>query len=169
MPHDGYRIGEAAKRLGMNPRTIRFWEAARLLPELERTPHGHASAGHRLFRDRDLRRLAFVRQARLVGLSLDEIRALVGTAADGCCGRARPLLARLIEDKLVELRRRARDLIALDRMLRRAPRGARMSCDGTPDRCLPLTDRPLLQISLPRRRHRQASARSPGARSLARR
>lgn len=160
------RIGEVAKRLGMNPRTIRFYEAAGLLPPPQRTEHGYASAGHRLFDTEDLRRLQFVRQARLLDLSLDEIRELVRAAEDGCCGVARPRLKILIQEKLPELRRRIADLrqlggrlVALDRALPEGSRGSRESCDGTADRCIPLEDRPLLQISPPSGRGRQPTKR----------
>jgi MerR family gold-responsive transcriptional activator of gol and ges genes len=76
----------------MNSRTICFYEAAGLLPPPQRTEHGYASAGHRVFNADDLRRLEFIRQARLLDLSLDEIRELVRAAEDGCCGVARPRL-----------------------------------------------------------------------------
>jgi MerR family gold-responsive transcriptional activator of gol and ges genes len=161
-----YKIGEVAKRLGMNPRTIRFYETAGLLPPPQRSEHGYASAGHRLFNAEQLRRLEFVRQARLLDLSLDEIRELVRVADDGCCGVARPRLKILIREKLPELRRRLaelrrleRRLVALDRALPGGFRGLRESCDGTADRCLPLEGPPLLQISPPTSGRRQRSER----------
>lgn len=164
MRNGTYKIGEAAKRLGMNPRTIRFYESAGLLPPPQRTQHGYASAGHRLFTSEDLRRLQFVRQARLLDLSVEQIRELVDLTHEGCCGAARPHLKTLIRGKLPELRRRIAELRRLERhleILRRmlpdeAPK-TDSSCDSTVDQCVPLTGQPLLHISpsparTPRRR-----------------
>lgn len=156
MRNGNLKIGEAAKRLGVNPRTIRFYESAGLLPPPKRTEHGYASAGQRLFTPEDLRRLQFVKRARLLDLSLDQIRELVELTDAGCCGSARPYLKTLIREKLPELRRRIaelrrleRHLEALQRMLPDESRKTDRSCDGTVDQCVPLTDQPLLQISLP--------------------
>ncbi|MBI4611087.1 MAG: MerR family transcriptional regulator [Candidatus Rokubacteria bacterium] len=159
MRNGSLKIGEAAKRLGMNPRTIRFYESAGLLPPSKRTAHGYASAGHRLFSPEDLGRLQFVRQARLLDLSLDQIRELVEVTDEGCCGAARPHLKTLIREKLPELRRRIAELRRLERHLEvlqktlpdQVPK-ADKSCDGTVERCVPLAGAPLLQISPPRAR-----------------
>lgn len=150
-----YKIGEAAKRLGMNPRTIRFYESAGLLPPPKRTEHGYASAGHRLFSPEDLRRLEFVKEARLLDLSLEQIRELVEVTDEGCCGSARPHLKTLIRGKLPELRRRIAELRRLERrlevLLQTLPEDAAeadRSCGGSVAQCVPLAEQPLLQISL---------------------
>ena len=166
MRNGSLKIGEAAKRLGMNPRTIRFYESAGLLPPPKRTEHDYASPGHRLFAREDVQRLQFIRQARLLDLSLDHIRKLVEATDQGCCGSARPHLKTLIREKLPELCRRIAELRRLERRLKvlqrtlpdDAPKADR-SCDGTVEQCLPLTDQPLLQITpptvrTPRRRKR---------------
>ena len=154
MRNGSYKIGEVAKRLAMHPRTIRFYESAGLLPPPQRTAHGYASTGHRLFAPEDLQRLQFIRQARLLDLSLDQIRELVEATDQGCCGVARPHLKTLIREKLPELRRRiaelrwlARRLEVLQKTLPDEVLKVGSSCDGTVEQCLPLTDQPLLQIS----------------------
>lgn len=156
MRDGAYKIGEAAKRLGMNPRTIRFYESAGLVPPPKRTAHGYASAGHRLFTSEDLRRLRFVRQARLLDLSLGQIRELIEAVDDGCCGAARPQLKALIREKLPELRQRIAELRRLERHLTALERAlpdegaeGQTSCGGTVDRCVPLEAQPLLQIRPP--------------------
>ena len=148
-----------SQRLAMNPRTIRFYEAVGLLPPPQRTAHGYASTGHRLFAPDDLERLQFIRQARLLDLSLDQIRDLLEATDKGCCGSARPHLKTLIRGKLPELRRRMAELRRLERHLedlqKRLPDAvpkAGRPCDGTVERCVPLSGPPLLQISLRRPR-----------------
>ena len=60
-------IGEVAERSGLAASAIRFYERQRLV-HAERT-----SSGQRRFRRDVLRRIAFIRIAQRVGLSLDEI------------------------------------------------------------------------------------------------
>ena len=68
------RIGEVAKRTGTTPRTIRYYEEIGLLPDTGGRPRG----SHRVYREADVERLGDVlRLKELLGLSLDELRALV--------------------------------------------------------------------------------------------
>ncbi len=62
-------IGELADRSGAAPSALRFYESKGLLTS-ERT-----SGGHRAYERAALRRVAFIRAAQRVGLSLSEIRA----------------------------------------------------------------------------------------------
>jgi len=68
----GLRIGELAERVGINPKTIRYYESIGLLPEPERRP-----SGYRTYRAEDAERLAFVRTAQRFGLRLDQIREIL--------------------------------------------------------------------------------------------
>ena len=67
------RIGEVAERVGVTPRTIRYYEEIGLLPG------GSRSKGtHRLYDDNDVERLAELTRLRdLLNLSLDELKELV--------------------------------------------------------------------------------------------
>ncbi len=64
---DRLSIGEVAARSGLATSAIRFYEAEGLV-RASRT-----EGGQRLFARHTLRRLAFIRSAQRVGLSLDEI------------------------------------------------------------------------------------------------
>lgn len=66
------RIGELAEQLGVNTKTIRYYERIGLLPEPERRP-----SGYRTYDAGDAERLAFVRSAQRFGLKLDEIREVI--------------------------------------------------------------------------------------------
>jgi MerR family redox-sensitive transcriptional activator SoxR len=70
-------IGSFAQRCGVAASTLRFYEAQGLL-------RGRRSGGgHRQYRRADLRRVAFVRAAQAVGLSLEQVRAALATLPDG--------------------------------------------------------------------------------------
>lgn len=66
------RIGELADAVGVNPKTIRYYEDIGLLPEAVRTPGGDRTYDHA-----DVERLAFVRRAQQLELTLDEIREIL--------------------------------------------------------------------------------------------
>lgn len=75
-PADGaasMRIGELAERIGVNPKTIRYYEGIGLLPAPERLP-----SGYREYTDDDVERLRFIRTAQRLGLSLSEISEILG-------------------------------------------------------------------------------------------
>jgi MerR family transcriptional regulator, redox-sensitive transcriptional activator SoxR len=69
-------IGEVARRAGLRPSTIRYYESVGLLPEPERT------AGRRRYSPEILRTLAVIGAGQRAGLSLSEVGELL-TASDG--------------------------------------------------------------------------------------
>ena len=72
-------IGEAARRAAVNPRTLRYYERIGLL-----APSMRSAAGYRLYTAADLTRLAFIRRAQRLGLSLAEIAAVLAVRAAPC-------------------------------------------------------------------------------------
>lgn len=74
MTPQSLRIGDVARLVGTTPRTIRYYEEVGLLPDAPRRPSG----GHRTYTDNDVERLREVmRMKELLGLSLDELKALL--------------------------------------------------------------------------------------------
>jgi len=63
-----FRIGELARQVGVNPRTIRYYEQIKLLPRPRR-----GANGYRVYDQTDAVRLQFIRRARALGFSLDDI------------------------------------------------------------------------------------------------
>lgn len=104
------KIGQLARRLDLNPRTIRFYEQAGVLPEPERS-----AGGYRLYRAEDEARLRFVKIAQRLGLTLNEIREVLAfrDRDQPPC----PYVARLIAQRVAEVDQRMRDLRALKRDL----------------------------------------------------
>ncbi len=76
--HESMRIGELAKRFGLNPKTIRYYEEIGLLPRANRS-----ETGYRFYDERDVERLGFIRRAKMLGLSLDEIRDILKVEQEG--------------------------------------------------------------------------------------
>jgi MerR family transcriptional regulator, redox-sensitive transcriptional activator SoxR len=70
-------VGEVAHRSGFAPSALRFYERVGLLHA------ARTSGGQRRYQRNALRRLAFIRAARNVGLSLDEVAAALATLPDG--------------------------------------------------------------------------------------
>ncbi|NVK55423.1 MAG: Zn(2+)-responsive transcriptional regulator [Alteromonadaceae bacterium] len=67
-----FKIGQLAGLTGLSNDTIRFYERKGLI----RASHRSAS-GYRLFSDADLSRLRFIKRAKHVGFTLDEIGELL--------------------------------------------------------------------------------------------
>ena len=69
-----YRIGEVADRLGVTPRTIRYYQELGLV----HAGSGHVKGTHRLYTEADVARLAdLIRLRDLLGLSLEELKTLI--------------------------------------------------------------------------------------------
>lgn len=86
----GIPIGALAKHAGCKVETIRYYEKIGLLPRPGRGP-----GGYRRFGIEHMRRLAFIRRARELGFTLEQVRALLALAErpDQTCVEARALAA----------------------------------------------------------------------------
>jgi Cu(I)-responsive transcriptional regulator len=100
------RIGELARHTGIKVETIRFYEKSGLLPEPERT-----SANYRAYSDAHLARLSFIRRARDLGFTLEQVRELLGLADDR--SRSCAAVDAIATAHLVEIDRKLADLSAL--------------------------------------------------------
>jgi DNA-binding transcriptional MerR regulator len=106
-----YRAGELAHLAGVSTDTLRYYERKELLPLPPRS-----DGGYRLYPAAALRRVLLVRRALALGLSVNELAALlrVRNAGGVPCRKARELLA----TKLEMLDLRLRELQALRRTMR---------------------------------------------------
>lgn len=105
------RIGDLSRETGIKVVTIRYFEEAGLMPEPVRS-----ESGQRLYGAEAVARLRFVRRARDLGFSQDQIRGLIDLSqrrgAD-CTG-----VDRIAETHLAEVETRIADLQALAGELR---------------------------------------------------
>jgi MerR family Zn(II)-responsive transcriptional regulator of zntA len=106
------RIGELARACNVNPKTIRYYGMFGFLPKPTR-----AFSGHRVYSEKDLQRLRFIRRAKQIGLPLASIRQITTYAETGSCQHLRPRLKELITAQLAEIEGRMKELRALQREL----------------------------------------------------
>ena len=103
-------IGALSQQTGVHIETIRYYERVKMLPAPPRTEGGRRAYGqsHR-------RTLGFIRRARELGFSLDEIRALLDL--DGSrrpsCAKAREIASL----HLIKVRSKLADLARLEAVL----------------------------------------------------
>jgi Cu(I)-responsive transcriptional regulator len=104
-------IGEAARDSGVSAKMIRYYESVGLLPRAER-----AESGYRVYRDADVHTLRFIRRARDLGFSMEQITELLVLWRDH--GRASADVKKLAQTHIAELEKRATQLMAMSRTLR---------------------------------------------------
>jgi DNA-binding transcriptional MerR regulator len=90
-------IGGLAKQAGVGIDTVRFYERNGLL-----APAGRLASGYRRYGAEELKRLRFIRRAKVLGFSLDDIRSLLALSAERDVARVRASAQRKLGD--IELR-----------------------------------------------------------------
>ena len=107
---DAITIGELSRRTGVNAETIRYYEKVKMLPAPQRT-----AGGRRLYGPVDTRILSFIRRARELGFTPDEVRTLLalGGPEQASCAEVRTFAAR----HLAGIRAKIADLRKLEQLL----------------------------------------------------
>lgn len=108
------RIGELAGRLGLNTKTIRYYEDIGVMPTPERT-----ASGYRIYGEDAIERLTFIKTAQRLGITLDEVREILALRDRGepPCSYVREVLRRQvaeIDERMRELEALRSELVALD-------------------------------------------------------
>ena len=104
-------IGQASKASGVSAKMIRYYESVGLIRPADRT-----QSNYRDFGERDLHDLRFIRRARALGFSVDEIGKLVALWRD----QARPSreVKEIARQHVAELDARVAEMQAMADMLR---------------------------------------------------
>jgi DNA-binding transcriptional MerR regulator len=123
------RIGEAVAVLGISADTLRYYEKIKLLPRVKRN-----NVGVRLYSDKDLSRLRFIKRAQKMGFSLGEIGQLLEFRENP--QKAKPKVRELAHQKLTEIDEHLSELSTLRDELRLLTN----LCGTNPDGC-PILDK----------------------------
>lgn len=112
-------IGQAASASGVTAKMIRYYESIALIRPGRRT-----DAGYRTYGDEDLHALRFIKRARTLGFSLEQIRDLLSLWQDA--GRASADVKRIALGHVEELNARIAELTQMRDTLSRLA----VSCHG---------------------------------------
>jgi DNA-binding transcriptional MerR regulator len=115
MLKDARFIGVVAKQAGIPVKTIRFYEEVGLLPKALRT-----ESGYRLYSEKAIDRLQFIKKAQNLGLRLQDIQGILDLADRGRCPCGH--VQRLLKVRLQELNRKITDLHLIKRRITQARR-----------------------------------------------
>lgn len=98
------KIGEVSRLSGIGIEALRFYEKSGLLDRPGRT-----YSGYRLYGEEVLERLAFIKQAQVLGFSLDEIKQLIAhkRAGESPCAEVREI----VRGRLTELNEKIEQMI----------------------------------------------------------
>jgi len=112
-------IGEAAAQSGVSAKMIRYYETIDLIPAVART-----ESGYRVYGERDVATLRFIRSARKLGFPVDRIRRLLMLWLDGT--RASADVKQLALSHIADLDRQILDLQSMRQTLEHLAR----TCHG---------------------------------------
>jgi len=99
------RISELAERVGVAPSTVRYYERIGLVPLPART-----ASGYRSYDDDAAGRLLFVTRAKRIGLTLEQIAALLPVWDGVHCAATHEQIAQLVATKRAEVLEHIREL-----------------------------------------------------------
>lgn len=114
-------IGEVASDVGVAATTLRYYEREGILK-----PAGRTHAGYRLYDDKAVQQLEFIRAAQTVGFTLEDTRALLQLDGRTSCKKVQEVIKR----RLVEVDRKLADLKQLRSTLASALGRCRSSNKG---------------------------------------
>ena len=99
-------IGQASRASGVSVKRLRHYEAIGLLPQVGRT-----LGNYRVYSMSDVHTLRFIKRARALGFSMENIRELLGLWQDR--SRSSAAVKRMVGKQIEALKRKRHDLEAM--------------------------------------------------------
>lgn len=116
---NGLTIGKIAKGAGLGIETVRFYEKEGLIE-----PPARTESNYRLYPQRDIVRLRFIKRAKSLGFSLKEIKELLSLKHGA--GASKAEVKEQTKAKIIDIEQKIRDLIRIKETLE----SLEISCDG---------------------------------------
>lgn len=110
-------IGQLAKRAGVAIDTVRYYERNNLL-----SPAGRLASGYRRYGEAEVNRLRFIRHAKALGFTLEDIRSLLSLSDERNVAKVK----RAAEAKLTDIEQRIAEL----QRIRQGLQTLIMACPG---------------------------------------
>ena len=104
-------IGDVARASGVSAKMIRYYETIGLIPPAERS-----ESGYRNYDDNDVHRLRFIRRARDLGFTVEQMADLLALWRDR--SRASSEVKKIALQQVAVLERKAEELKAMSRTLK---------------------------------------------------
>lgn len=111
------KVSELARRSGVAPSAIRFYESAGVLPPAPRKANGYRDYG-----EQDLCRVRVLASLRSLGIELDESARLADLCSKGCCDEMEEQLLPGVEKRRAELAAARAEIDHVDEELARLER-----------------------------------------------
>lgn len=92
-----HTVKDTAARVGLPSRTLRYYDRIGLVSP------PRTAAGYRIYGPEDEGRLRFIRRAKTLGFSLEEIRELIAVAEQGSCSEVVPEVERLLNERIAAI------------------------------------------------------------------
>lgn len=108
-----HQIGFVSEKTGLSVHTIRYYEKLGLIRSPKRS-----GGGFRLYPDKEIEKLLFIQKAQSFGLTLEEIRKIIGCSEQGinpCCD----LITEVFSEKIKEFESKISELQQMRRRLKR--------------------------------------------------
>lgn len=107
---EGLLIKDISAKLDLNPKTVRFYEDIGLIPKPKRN-----ESNYRIYSEDDLKILSFVKKARTLGISTQDIKKIINLRKKGtlpCC-----TVISILEKEEQDLEQKIQEMIAFKEKL----------------------------------------------------
>jgi MerR family copper efflux transcriptional regulator len=105
-------IGQVAQEVGIPPKTIRYYEEINLIGPAKRLDNKY-----REYTKEDIAKLRLIKQARILGLSLEEVKHLVEECLEGSCEHLKDRFLTKLPQYITAVKERIDELQALQAQL----------------------------------------------------